>query len=80
MSKVDLTGQSIRTAADGLTKIDGVPAFKRIVRDGIIFLQFRDNDRMRSSCRGTIYIEVPLTVLCEVLSMGTDWQAEQIDQ
>lgn len=80
MSKVDLEGKTLKAANDGLIKVDGVPAFKRINRNGIIFLQFRDNDRMRSSCRGTLYVEVPLAVLCEFLSMGTDWQTESLDQ
>lgn len=77
MAKV--VNESSIKAVDDLIKIDGLPAFRRIVHDGIIFLQFRDNDRMRSSCRGTPYVEVPLAVLCEFLSMGTDWQVENLD-
>ena len=62
-----------------IVQVGGISIFKRIVRNGIIFIQFRDPDRMRSSCRGTPFVEIPLTVLCESLSMGTDWQTEEMD-
>lgn len=69
MARVDDTGTTVRVAEDGLTKVDGIPAFRRIVRDGRIYLQFRDRDSMRSSCRGSIYAEIPLDVLVELLKV-----------
>jgi len=65
MSKVDLDGNTITIGDDGLVRIDGVVAFRRVVRSGRVFAQFLDGDRMRSSCRGTRYIEVPIGVLVE---------------
>lgn len=66
--KVDDTGKSIRELEDGLVKIDGVTVFRKVIRDGITYLQFCDHDRMRSNCRGTRYIEVPINILMEKLA------------
>jgi hypothetical protein len=79
MSKVDANGSTVKVQDDGLVKIDGITVFRRVVRDGTIYLQFQDRDRMRASCRGTIFVEVPLSAVCEILSMGADWQTEQPD-
>ena len=66
--KVDSTATTVKINPDGLVKIDGITPFKRVERDGVIYLQFCDHDRMRSSCRGTRFVEVPLPQLVEKLS------------
>ena len=59
-AKVDAACKTVRVGLDGLVKVDGIAAFKRVERDGRIYLQFCDNDRLRASCRGTRLVEVPL--------------------
>lgn len=68
MTSVDSTGKSIKTNIDGLIRIDGITAFRRVERDGVIYLQFCDHDRMRSQCRGTKFVEVPLDVLIAAIN------------
>jgi len=51
--------------ASGLVRIDGFPVFKVVVRSDGIFVQFADNDRMRSNYRGTRFIEVPLECIVD---------------
>lgn len=68
-SKLDRGGSTVSVRPDGLVVIDGIPAFRRIVRpDGIVVLQFCDDDRMRSSFRGTRLVEIPVEVLLSVLT------------
>jgi len=59
---------AIKTTEDGLMKLDGVPMFRKVVRDGAIYVQFYDKDRMRSNCRGSRLVEIRLDLL--VLSVG----------
>ena len=47
----------------GLVRVDGVAAFRKEVRDGVIYIEFIDHDRMRSQCRGTKFVEIPLDEL-----------------
>lgn len=54
---------AIRTSEDGLMKIDGVPMFRKVIHNGVTYLQFCDKDRMRSNCRATRLVEVRLDVL-----------------
>jgi len=58
--KIDLVSQLVR--------VDGIILFKRIFRDGQVWLQFKDSDRLRSRNRGTAYIEVPLLAFVEALT------------
>jgi hypothetical protein len=51
-----------------LVRVDGVILCKRVVRCGQVVLQFKDGDRMRSQCRGTAFIEVPLESFRSVLT------------
>ena len=68
MTKVLQRTNEMTITPDGLIRIDGFSAFRKIVRGGIIYVQFCDRDRMRSQCRGTKFIEVPLALLVEILS------------
>lgn len=70
-SKIDQTGDCIKIdMASGLVRIDGVPVFKVISAAGTdIRLQFVDGDRLRSEGRGTRYIEIPLTILIEKITI-----------
>lgn len=65
---IDDTGESIQINPDGLVRADGIIAFRKVQRDGIIYVQFCDSDRMRSVCRGSRYVEIPLDTLTKRLS------------
>lgn len=65
---IDHSGSMIYVSDDGLARIDGIPMFRRVIRDGVVFIQFADNDRMRAKCRGTRFIEVPLDVLNSLIA------------
>lgn len=66
-SKVDATASTVKIREDGMILVDGVVAGKRIVRAGVVYIQFCDGDRLRSSCRGTRLIEVPIEALAAVI-------------
>ena len=44
----------------GLIRIDGIIVCKKVTIDGRTFLQFKDSDRMRASCRKSALVELPL--------------------
>ena len=67
MGRADESKKNIHIAGDGLVKIDGITSFRKISRDGVIYIQFCDHDRMRSKCRGTRFVEVPLDILFKKL-------------
>lgn len=67
MSIVDTSGVTIKVEAGGMVKVDGILVFKTVNRNGIIYVQFCDHDRMRSRGRGSRYVEVPLEVLNSVI-------------
>lgn len=75
MAKIDEKGDLIRVTADGLVKLDGVTCFRKVERDGKIFLQFHDQDRMRSQLRKTPYVEIEASLLLAKIQEGeTDAQ------
>jgi hypothetical protein len=66
--KSDTQGQTIRVdAVTHLIRVDGIIVCKMIVRDKTVFLEFKDGDRMRSQCRKTQFVEIPLEVFNKVL-------------
>jgi len=68
MIKQDSRGETIRV--DGVThliRVDGIIVCKMIVRDKTVFLEFKDGDRMRSQCRKTQFVEIPLEAFNQVL-------------
>lgn len=65
--KVDATGESLSQDAEGSVRLDGMMVCRRVVHEGQVFLQFKDYDRMRSQCRGTRLIEIPLEVFSAIL-------------
>ncbi len=66
-AKVDEEGKLIKVSPDGLYRLDGLVMFRRVDRDGVVYLQFVDRDRMRNNCRGTQFVEVPFSVLQDLL-------------
>jgi hypothetical protein len=68
-TKIDTTGEAVKIADDGLVKLDGITAFRRVLRDGVIMIQFYDRDRQRSTCRGTPFVEIPLVVLVAMMEI-----------
>lgn len=63
MAKIDIKGDLIHVADDGLVKLDGITILRKVERDGKLFLQFCDYDRMRSQLRKTRYVEIEATLL-----------------
>lgn len=68
-SKVFLDAAQVEIMDDGLVKVDGIAACRRVVRGGVIYLQFQDRDRMRASCRGSMFVEIPLVDLVVKLTL-----------
>lgn len=67
---LDPNAESIQVGDDGMVRVDGIIAFRVVRRQGMLCAQFCDQDRMRSSCRGTRYVEIPLEVLADKLNGG----------
>lgn len=67
MTTVDTTGKMVKISEDGMIRVDGITVFRRVERDGILYVQFKDYDRMRSKCRGTYLVEIPLNILVEMI-------------
>jgi hypothetical protein len=76
MPTIDKDGSLIRVSSDGLAKLDGIPMFRVIVRDGGIYLEFCDRDRLRSSCRGSRFVEIPLKSMVAVISAANEAKTE----
>lgn len=66
--KLDRKASTVFVRPDGLVTVDGIPAFRRVVRpDGIVVLQFCDDDKLRSSFRGSRLVEIPVDALLDAL-------------
>jgi len=65
--KYDPNAEMLEIGADGLVRIDGIIAFRIVIRQHKVCIQFCDQDRLRSSCRGTRYVEIPLDALANKL-------------
>lgn len=72
MTSVDQNGNSIKIEVDGLVRVDGIGAFRRVEHNERVYLQFCDHDRMRIKCRGTKFVEIPLDVLVEIVKGTQD--------
>lgn len=59
---------AVKASEDGLMKIDGVPMFRKVEHNNIVYLQFCDKDRMRSSCRGSRLVEIRLDLLIQAIN------------
>lgn len=68
MSTIDEAGKMVRIGDDNLVRIDGIGVFRRIQREGVLYLQFMDTDRYRAKCRGSKFVEIPLQILIEKLN------------
>ena len=60
MPAISIFPDIVTIAPDGLVRVDGIAAFRKVVKGGVIYLQFCDHDRMRSQCRGSKFVEVKL--------------------
>jgi len=68
MIKQDAHGATIRVDnVTHLIRVDGIIVCKMIIRDDTVFLEFKDGDRMRSQCRKTQFVEIPLKAFEAVL-------------
>jgi hypothetical protein len=47
----------------GMIKIDGMNLCKKVIRNGVTYLQFKDRDAVRSNCRHACLIEISLDEL-----------------
>ena len=65
---LDPNGEMLAIGNDGLVRVDGIIAFRVVIRQGKLCMQFCDQDRLRSSCRGTRYVEIPLEALAKKLT------------
>lgn len=73
-SKIDDSGKTI--AIDPISQIvraDGIIVCKVVNKDGKIYLQFKDGDRLRSRCRGAMFVEVSLDAFAEALKSEEFW-------
>jgi hypothetical protein len=80
MSTLDLTGKTILEDPDGLVRVDGITVFRKVERDGVMFIQFCDRDRMRAQCRGSKYVEIPLDVLIGKIKPAEDKPIEEAER
>ncbi len=67
---LDPTGKSIEVNDKGMVRVDGIIAFRIVIRNNKVCVQFCDQDRLRSSSRGTRYVEIPLDALADRLVNG----------
>lgn len=63
MTKVDPLCKTVTVDAAGLVRVDGIPVFRRLVRGGELFLEFRDRDGLRARALNRETICVPLDAL-----------------
>jgi hypothetical protein len=71
--KVDDAAQTVKVDPDtSLVRVDGIIVCKQVVKCGVVYLQFKDGDRLRSRCRGTAFIEIPLEALTGALDLKAE--------
>ena len=59
-----ITGTSVKIdPSGGMIRIDGMNLCKKVIRNGVIYLQFKDRDAVRSNCRHACLIEISLDEL-----------------
>lgn len=68
MPTVDEAGKTIKIGEDNLVRVDGIGVFRRIQREGVLYLQFMDTDRYRAKCRGSKFVEIPLHILVAMIN------------
>jgi hypothetical protein len=68
MIKQDTHGLTVRVdPCTSLIRVDGIIVCKLVIREHTVFLEFKDGDRMRSQCRKTQFVEIPLEAFSAVL-------------
>ncbi len=63
MTKVDPLCKTVTVDSTGLVRVDGIPVFRRLIRDGELFLEFCDRDRLRARALNRETVSVPLDAL-----------------
>ena len=59
-----ITRESVKIdPSGGMIRIDGLILCKKVIRNGEIWLQFKDRDAVRSNCRHACLIEISLDEL-----------------
>jgi len=76
MSTVDTSGKTVKIGDDNLVRIDGIGVFRRVQREGVLYLQFMDTDRYRAKCRGSKFVEIPLHILVEKIDLVQDMKGK----
>jgi hypothetical protein len=81
MTTIDTEGKTVKITEDNLVRIDGIGVFRRIQREGVLYLQFMDTDRYRAKCRGSKFVEIPLHILLEKINhvQGTKEKANGLN-
>jgi len=68
MPTIDTNGKTVKITDDNLIRVAGIGVFRRIQREGVMYLQFMDTDRYRAKCRGSKFVEIPLHILVEKIN------------
>lgn len=68
MPTIDADGKTVKITEDNLVRIDGIGVFRRVQREGVLYLQFIDTDRYRAKCRGSKFVEIPLDILIAIIN------------
>lgn len=61
-------------------RLDGSACCKVIVVDGVVYLEFFDRDRLRSSCRGDQYLRITLKDFAERIAQLTTQPNPPLDK
>jgi len=66
--KRDENAKTVRVdSSTSIIRVDGIIVCKLVIRENTVFLEFKDGDRMRSQCRKTQFVEIPLAAFSAVL-------------
>jgi hypothetical protein len=72
MIKIDDKGELVNITEEGMVRVDGIGAMRRVVRGDKWYLQFYDTNRMRSQLRKTRFVEIPMDVFIQILQASLD--------
>ena len=66
-----ITRESVKIdPSGGMIRIDGMNLCKKVIRNGVIYLQFKDRDAVRSNCRHACLIEISLDELVGMIEQA----------
>lgn len=67
VNKIDEEGRTL-VISESMLRVDGIPVFKVIERDGKRYVQVCDRDQMRSTCRGSRFVEIPVAIFFDFIN------------